>query len=272
MQKDKIIIRDLEIYGHHGVYREENVLGQKFLVSAVLLTDVRKAGKTDDINYSISYADVSHFVKDFMKKHTFKLIEAVAEHLAEEILLRFPLVEEVEIEVKKPWAPILLPLDTVSVKINRGWHGVYLGIGSNMGDKEANLREAIRLLAEEREVQIVRVSDFIVTAPVGEVEQDDFLNGALKIRTLWTPEELLNRILEIESQLKRVRIKHWGPRTIDLDILLYDQEVIQTDRLTIPHMEMHKRGFVLEPLSSIAPFIRHPVLDKTIGQLLEGIR
>jgi dihydroneopterin aldolase / 2-amino-4-hydroxy-6-hydroxymethyldihydropteridine diphosphokinase len=264
---DKIKIKDLEIYCHHGVNKEETILGQKFLVSAVLYTNIEKAGKLDDIRYSTSYAEVSHFIKEFMKKNTYQLIEAVAENMSSGILKTFPLIEKIVLEVKKPWAPILLPLDTVSVEVKRGWHSVYVGIGSNLGNKEENLNQAISLLNEDEDCRVVKISDFLITKPVGPIEQEDFLNGALKVKTLRTPEELLDLVGEIENKLKRKRTVHWGPRTIDLDILLYDDWIVQTDRLIIPHCEMQNRKFVLEPLSNIAPTVKHPILDKTIYYL-----
>lgn len=267
---DQIQIKDLEVYGHHGVMKEENILGQKFLVSVILFTDTRKAGETDCLEHSVDYGSVAGFINEYMQNHTFQLIERVAEMLARELLLHFSLVRKIQIEIKKPWAPILLPMDTVSVKIKRKWHSVFLGIGSNMGDKEKNLEQAIQLLQQE-DCQVVKKSKYRITEPVGEVEQDDFLNGAIELRTLLTPEQLLERIGEIEEELHRVRVVHWGPRTIDLDILLYDQEIIGTQHLQIPHKEMHKRRFVLEPMAEIAPYLMHPILNKTMEELYEAI-
>ena len=153
---DVIKIRDLEIYGHHGVMKEENVLGQKFLVSLALYTDTRAAGESDNLADSVNYAEVSYLVKEQMEKETYRLIEAAAEQLAKKILLKFPLVKKVEVEIKKPWAPILLPLDTVSVNITRGWETAYLSIGSNMGDRKAYLEAAIE------ELKKVEISDSFV--------------------------------------------------------------------------------------------------------------
>ena len=136
---DQIIIKDLEVYGHHGVLKEENVLGQKFLVSMSLSLPLRKAGYSDDIADSIDYAQVSHLVKEEMEKTTFQLIEALAEHLCDAILLTFPMVTRITMELKKPWAPILLPLDTVSVRLERSRHEVYISIGANLGDKRKNM-------------------------------------------------------------------------------------------------------------------------------------
>lgn len=119
---------------------------------------------------------------------------------------------------------------------------------------------------------MLKVSDFLVTAPYGGVEQDDFLNGALALKTLLTPQELLERLHEIEQEAHRERLIHWGPRTLDLDILLYDDLVLDTPDLIIPHVEMHLRDFVLIPLAQIAPWKRHPVLGLTVSQMLADLQ
>ncbi len=264
---DRITISNLEIFAYHGVLKEENSLGQKFLVSAELYTDISEAAREDEISKSINYASVCKDIESFLREHTFRLIETTADRLAKHLLHTYDRIERLRLEIKKPWAPILMTLDTVSVVVERGWHKVYLGIGSNMGDKEANLKEAIRLLDEDKECHVQRVSSFRITKPVGGVEQEDFLNGALYITTLKSPTELLELIGSIETALKRERIIHWGPRTIDLDILFYDDAIIQTKELIIPHKELANREFVLEPLAELAPWLKHPVLGETVLQL-----
>lgn len=266
---DQIRIENLEVYAHHGVLKEENTLGQKFLVSLVLYTDTARAGRRDDLCYSVNYADVAHFVEKQMKERNYKLIEAVAEQLAEEILLEFSLVSRVCVEIRKPWAPILLPLDYVSVRIVRGWSRVCLSVGSNMGDRKENIANAVRALREDRRIRNIMESELIWTEPYGYTEQEDFLNGAVCLETIYQPAELLARIHEIEEAGHRERKIRWGPRTIDLDILLYGEERIQTEELVIPHREMHLRDFVLRPLVQIAPWAVHPVLHKTIYELFQ---
>ena len=206
-----------------------------------------------------------------MKRHTWKLIEAAAEHLAEELLLRYPLLKGVTLELKKPWAPVGLPLDTVAVKITRFWHRAYLGLGSNLGDKETYLNQAVEALDETRGCQVEKVSSYLVTEPYGGVEQDDFLNACLCLKTYLSPEELLRRLHEIEQDAHRERIIRWGPRTLDLDILLYDDLILETEELILPHMDMENREFVLKPLSEIAPNLRHPILHKTMRQLADQL-
>ena len=116
MKPDKIKIEDLEVFANHGVFPEENVLGQKFVVSAVMYTDTRRAGLTDELTASIHYGEASAFITEYLKSHTFKLLEKVAEGLAEEMLVRIAGLQKVQIEIKKPWAPVGLPLKTVSVE------------------------------------------------------------------------------------------------------------------------------------------------------------
>ncbi|MCH5267014.1 MAG: 2-amino-4-hydroxy-6-hydroxymethyldihydropteridine diphosphokinase [Lachnospiraceae bacterium] len=266
---DYVSVKRLEVFGSHGVSREENSLGQKFVVSVDMEVNTRRAGLSDALEDAVNYADVAELICRETKDHTFQLIERLAEHLASRILLSFPLVLGVSVEVEKPWAPIHIPLDTVSVKIYRKWHEVCLGLGSNMGDRRANMNRALELLSADKNNEVVKVSDYIETKPIGDVEQDDFLNGAILMRTLKSPEELLEQIGEIESDLKRVRTVRWGPRTIDVDILLYDAEIMETENLVIPHPEMCRRMFVLEPLNQIAPYRLHPVCKKTVREIYE---
>ena len=268
---DKIEIRDLEIFANHGVYPEETVLGQKFLVSAILYTGTRKAGKEDDLLSSINYGEVSHMITEFLQKHTYKLLEAAVENLAEMLLLSLPLLEKLTLRIEKPWAPVGLPLKTVAVEITRGWHTAYIAFGSNMGDKKKYLDDAIYGLKEMKEIVVKRVSDYLVTEPYGVVDQDEFLNGVLRIRTYLPVDELLDRLHDLEKAADRKRIIHWGPRTLDLDILFYDNEIIDTEDLHVPHIDMENRDFVLKPMVEIAPYYRHPILNQTMEQLLEKL-
>lgn len=269
---DKITIDKLEIFANHGVYPEENVLGQKFVISVVLYTSTRKAGVADELSFSVNYGEVSHFIRKYMTEHTWKLLECAAEHLAQAILLEYPLVKKLDLEIQKPWAPIGLPLNTVSVKITRGWHTAYIALGSNIGDKKAYLDMAVKHLNERKDFQVKKVSDYLVTEPYGVTDQDDFLNGALELQTMLDPEELLQALHQIEQDANRVRTMHWGPRTLDLDILMYDDLVLDTPELHIPHIEMHLRDFVLIPMDQIAPWKRHPLTGKTVEEMLQNLK
>lgn len=268
---DQIIVEDLQIFAYHGVYQQENEKGQNFYVSVVLDTDTRAAGKADDLGLSTNYGVVCRFLHTFLTEHTYKLIETAAERAAEALLLQFPRVCQVTMEIKKPEAPITVPFGSVSVKIVRGWRQAYLACGSNIGDKKAHLRAAVDALSADRKCRMLRVSDWVETTPYGKVAQADYLNGALGLETLYTPEELLEKLQEIEKAEARERRERWGPRTLDLDILLYEGCVIDTDKLTIPHRDMCNRDFVLKPLAQIAPYERHPVVGKAVVELLAEV-
>lgn len=269
---DQITIEKLTVFGNHGVYPEENKLGQKFLVSLVLYTDTRKAGMSDELESSINYGDVSQYVRQFFEENTFKLIERVAEKLAEGLLLRYSLLEKVDVKIEKPWAPIAIPVESVGVEISRGWHKAYIALGSNMGDKKDYLDKAVEKLKKHPLCKVIKVADYIQTEPYGGVEQDVFLNSALELRTLLFPEELLALLNQIEAEAGRERTIHWGPRTLDLDILFYDDCVIDTPSLTIPHIDLQNRDFVLIPMVQLAPYHRHPILNQTISQLLNKLK
>ncbi len=268
---DEIKIRNLEIFANHGVLPEENKLGQKFVVSCTLYLDTRKAGKGDSLEDSVHYGLVAQLIKKEMENHTFALIECVAEHLADIILDFDEKIREVEIEVKKPWAPVGLPLEDVSVKIRRKWHEVYVAFGSNMGERNQYIKKAIAALQLQEDSRVLKVSSIIETEPYGVTEQDKFLNGVLKMETKLTPWELLDSLHRIEADANRERKIHWGPRTLDLDILLYDDMVLQEDNLCIPHVDMQNRVFVLAPMAEIAPYKRHPVFGLTMKEMLSQL-
>ena len=149
-------------------------------------------------------------------------------------------------------------------------HTAYIALGSNLGDKEENLRRALELL-DERGVEVVKVSTFICTEPYGVTDQPQFLNAVCQVRTSLEPLALLHTLLGIEQEMGRVRLRHWGERNIDLDLLLYEDVVMDTPELKLPHPDMQNRDFVLLPLFEIAPELIHPVLRKNIRELKEKL-
>lgn len=269
--KDEIRIEGLQIYAHHGVFAGENEVGQTFVVNAVLYTNTCKAGKSDCLEDSTHYGEVCHLIKKVLTENTYKLIEKVAEEAARAILREYPLITGIDLEIRKPQAPIGLPFESVSVKIHREWHQVYVAFGSNMGEKEQHIENGIKALAHNPHIRMKQCSDHYVTKPYGGVEQDDFVNGVLLLETYLNPFELLDLLHEIEASENRERILRWGPRTLDLDILFFDDLILDTEDLTIPHTDMANRSFVLEPLSQIAPYKRHPLNKMTVKEMLDKL-
>lgn len=156
-------------------------------------------------------------------------------------------------------------------------NAVYISLGSNMGDKEESLRLAVQLLHEHKDIEVVKLSSIYNTDPVGYTDQDEFLNMVAYVRTSLPALELLTVCQQIEKELKRVRVIHWGPRTIDLDILLYNHDHIETETLIVPHAHMHERTFVLVPLVEIAPELTYPTTNEALQTMLasvgkEGVR
>lgn len=150
-------------------------------------------------------------------------------------------------------------------------HRAYIGFGANLGDRLASCRKALAALAALPGSRLGGTSSLYETEPVGLTDQPAFINGFALLETEGDPHWLLAQLLAIEADLGRVRASRWGPRTIDLDLLLFDEETIASGGLTVPHPRLHERRFVLQPLHEIAPTLRHPVLGKTIGELLEAL-
>ena len=141
-----------------------------------------------------------------------------------------------------------------------------------MGDRMEYINQAINAIEAQDDTRVVHVSSLIETKPYGGVVQDDFLNGCIAIDTLKEPEELLDFLMDVEAQAGRVRTIHWGPRTLDLDILLYDDLVTEDEEITIPHPELTKRLFVLEPLCELAPRGIHPLERRRYSDILEDLK
>ena len=265
--KDFIKITNLEIYAYHGVLEEEKQKGQVFFVNLKLYMPLRKPGLSDALTDAVNYDEVCSLVVDVFTKEVYDLIEKAAEKTVEALMHQFPALEAVEMELRKPDAPITCAPEDVSVNIYREWHKVYVAIGSNQEDAEYYLDEACKQMIESTYVKNFKKSSIIQTKPYGPVEQPDFQNGCVSFETYMEPEELLAFLNQIEANLKRERVLRWGPRTIDLDIIFYDDITYNSDVLTIPHIDMQNRIFVVEPLFELCPYFRHPILGKSIEQM-----
>jgi 2-amino-4-hydroxy-6-hydroxymethyldihydropteridine diphosphokinase len=148
----------------------------------------------------------------------------------------------------------------------------YVGFGSNIGDKAGNIHRALDILSQIDSIKVTKVSSFYETEPIGYEDQDWFINAVVQIETILTPEELLSAFKKVEQIMGRKNMIRWGPREIDLDLLMYDQLCFESPGLVIPHPRLHERAFVLIPLAEIAPDLVHPIQKKTIAELQAGIQ
>jgi len=143
----------------------------------------------------------------------------------------------------------------------------YIGLGTNLGDRHRNIKRAQQALGELPHTELIAVSATTETEPLGPANQPKFLNAVAEIRTELSPDDLFSKMLEIETSLGRKKTEKWGPRTIDLDLLLYGEEIINSENLTVPHSQMHLRSFVLEGLCELNPNLVHPVIGVTVSEL-----
>ncbi len=269
--EDKIIIEELKIYAYHGVLEEEKQFGQEFVVNACLYLSLEKAGLTDDLNETVNYAEVCAQIEKSMTSNKHDLIEKVAQKTAVDIMNKFPMIDAIDLEIRKPKAPIDMKFGCVSVKIHRGWKKSVISIGSNMGDSSKIIENAYKKIKNEKMIRNVTMSSIIKTKPYGYTEQDDFLNGIIVLDTLYSPYGLLDFLHTLEQDAGRERLIHWGPRTLDLDIVFFGDMIINDVDLIVPHPDMHNREFVLKPLCEVEPRYMHPIFKKTASELLSEL-
>jgi dihydroneopterin aldolase/2-amino-4-hydroxy-6-hydroxymethyldihydropteridine diphosphokinase len=268
---DVLTIKGLEIFAHHGVFAAEKELGQKFVIDLEVGYDMTRSATTGDLTASIHYGELSQQLTVWCQETTEDLIETVAHHLIAQIFAHYPIARKVTLTLKKPWAPVHLPLETCAVTLTREKSRALIGLGTNMGNKPANLAEARELITKSG-LTITWASSLLETEPWGGVEQDGFLNQVLEVETWLPPPQLLETLPAIELGMGRVREIKWGPRLIDLDVLFIEDQVIYTDDLIVPHPYVAEREFVLISLAEIAPHFIHPVLKKPMRQLLEEVK
>jgi dihydroneopterin aldolase/2-amino-4-hydroxy-6-hydroxymethyldihydropteridine diphosphokinase len=253
---DRIHIKGLRVMSVIGVLAHERESAQPLQLDLSVHVDLRDAGLSDELSDTANYGLLSERVATVARESKDLLLERLAHRIAEEALT-FDRVEAVDVTVTKLRPPIAEDVDATAISIHRtrqdqeafGEHDVIVALGSNLGDRVGYLRQAIGQLGD-----VVRTSQVFETAPIGGPgEQDAFLNMVVAVRTSLDPFAMLRRCQRIEASANRQRAVHWGPRTLDVDILFYDDAVIDSTELTVPHPRWQERRFVLAPLAEVAP-------------------
>ncbi|HHX61611.1 MAG TPA: 2-amino-4-hydroxy-6-hydroxymethyldihydropteridine diphosphokinase [Epulopiscium sp.] len=267
---DKIKISGIVVYAHHGVFQSEKELGQTFFVDCEFKMDTSSCN--DELEKTVNYGEVSCTIVSFCQESRFDLLETLANKLSIHLLLNYPLMEEVCLTIHKPHAPISTPFTDVTLTVTRGYYTCYLGVGSNLGDRESNLLLVEDEIEKDKNIILLNKSSYIETKPYGILDQPNFMNGVLKIRTVYTPKELLYFCKNTEKKAGRTKTRHWGERTLDVDILFYGDIIYWEDDLKIPHPEISKREFVLKPLVEIEPYLIHPIENMNIQSIFQRLK
>ena len=264
---DRILIEDLRVLTVIGALPHERETAQPLRIDLSIGVDLHEAGATDDLDATVHYGLVAERVVAAAEASRHVLLERMAAEIAD-IVLAFDRVEVVDVLVTKLRPPVATAVGTTGVRMVRTraeatplrpgseatTHEAILALGSNLGDREAFLRRAIRELGAMVSGSVVAMSHVYETEPVGGPDaQDAYLNMVVKVDTLLDPFALLRLCHRVEASAQRERLVHWGPRTLDVDLLFYDDAHIHSDVLTLPHPRIEERRFVLTPLNDVAP-------------------
>ena len=255
---DRILIDDLRVLTVIGALPHEREMAQPIRIDLSIGVDLHEAGRSDDLAATVHYGLVCERVTELARDSKDILLERLAAKVAD-VVLEFDLVDEVEVTLTKLRPPIPDSVQSTAVRIVRTRaeaaapplvaHTAYIALGSNLGDRERYLRFAVSELSN-----VVAMSQVFETAPVGGPDdQGAYLNMVVQIETPLDPYALIRRCQRIEANALRQRIVHWGPRTLDVDLLFYDDINITSEALTVPHPRTFERRFVLAPLSEVAP-------------------
>ncbi len=273
----EIVIKDLSLFGYHGVNDEEKVKGQEFLFNISIFIDRDTASKKgflkkDDIKNTVNYSEIIEIIKYINEKNKFDLLETLSSDIAEKILSFSPMIKRVRVRVEKISPPVREKIGSVGVEVqidkkmeSRG----FMSLGSNIGDREKNIRDAVDRIDRHKSIDVVKVSSIYETEPMYVKDQDSFLNIALEagINEDFNPFELLGYLKSIEYSMGRnLNTVRYGPRIIDIDILFFGETSIVSDFLVIPHPGISERKFVLKPLNEIAPDFRFN--NKSVSEML----
>lgn len=255
---DRIFLKGLSFQTLIGVLDQEKLQPQTVELDVVLQTMPLLACQTDHLNQTISYADVFEQIRETVETSRFELVERLAGSVAETLLCSHDRLMAVDVTVRKPQAPLDGTFESAGITITRSrsdyalYSTVDLSLGSNLGDRLQTLQTAVQLLSGHPMVRLLKVSSVYETTPVGFLDQPDFLNLVLRIETTLDPYQLLQFCQQIETRLQRERLVHWGPRTIDIDLLTFGQLEVKSPVLVLPHPRMAERDFVQIPLAELA--------------------
>lgn len=255
---DRILIDDLRVLALIGALPHEREAKQPLRVDISIGVDLRDAGRSDELDDTVHYGLVAERVVELAEESKHILLERLAADIADTVLA-FDRVEEVDVTVTKLRPPVPTPLQTTAVRMVRTRaeaqapplrrHEAIVALGSNLGDREGFLRHAVHELGN-----VTAVSQVFETEPIGGPDaQGAYLNMVVKVETSLDPYAFIRRCQRIEASALRQRIVHWGPRTLDVDLLFFDDVQIVSEELTVPHPRIFERRFVLTPLSEVAP-------------------
>lgn len=246
------MLSNLEFYGYHGYFPEENVLGQRFKVSIEAYGELSLSHTSGDLDDSVSYVDIFDVVKEVFYSKKYKILEQLGYDIGKAIIAKFFRIKSVQVLVMKPEVPIPVTCDYFGIQQEIKRETIaYLGLGSNLGDREGYLNSAIHQLDFHKEIEVTKTSKVYETDPFGYEDQGMFLNMVVEVKTSLSPRALLKYCNHIESNLLRQRDVKWGPRTIDVDILTYEDYTSDEEILTLPHPGVTQRAFVLLPLKDV---------------------
>ncbi len=277
---DTINLLGVRALGHHGVLQVERREGQDFVVDVALDIDTSVAGVSDDVADTVNYAEVAADIVAIIEGEPRNLIEAVAAQIADTLLARYPLVQQLTLTLHKPQAPVGVPFSDVSITLVRCRDvPVVIAVGANLGDPQRTVWRAFDALAGIPGVSSVRPSPLFRTEPVGGPEQEVYVNAVAVARTSLSPRALLAALHGIEAGAGRTRNVRWGPRTLDLDLIQYGHpgvgtEVLSADHdLQLPHPRAHERAFVLAPWAAANPdaVLSHSGQVVPVSQVLAGL-
>ena len=261
---DLVSLHALRVRGHHGVLPAERADGQDFVVDVDLSLDVAPAARTDDLARTVDYGALAHALAADVAAEPVDLLETLADRLAVRCLVASPVVVAARVRVTKPVLPVDLDLGGASVTVRRRRLVAAVGLGSNLGDRERHLADAVALLDATPGVRVTAVSGVVETDPVGGPEQGRYLNAVATCEVA-SARVLLAAAQTAEAAAGRERGERWGPRTLDVDLLAAGDEAWSEPDLVLPHPRAHERAFVLLPWAELEPGRR--LAGRTVAEL-----